>query len=264
MTGQSEAVPYTGVAVLMGERPASFVLSIVSGFVDTAGFIALFGLFTAHVTGNLVLAGAAIVKANESGIVSRLAMLPVFMLTVALTTLLVRLASHRLWDAPTLLLAIETLALALFLLVGVVFGPRLDNQDQQGIIILIGGTGVVAMGIQNTLMREVLGHMLPTTIMTGNFTQLTIDLTQITWLWSHRRGEHERSEVHQLQTRLARSATVVVGFVLGATCGAFGIAHLRFWCLIFPTLAIGLLTVAAYTQYRQRLHVRMNVLSQPS
>jgi len=38
------------------------LLTMVGGAIDTIGFIALFGFFTAHVTGNLVLAGAALVK----------------------------------------------------------------------------------------------------------------------------------------------------------------------------------------------------------
>jgi uncharacterized membrane protein YoaK (UPF0700 family) len=35
-------------------------LSLTAGYVDTAGFLALQGLFTAHVTGNFVTLGASL------------------------------------------------------------------------------------------------------------------------------------------------------------------------------------------------------------
>ena len=37
------------------------VLSVTAGYVDTAGYLALQGLFTSHVTGNFVTLGAALV-----------------------------------------------------------------------------------------------------------------------------------------------------------------------------------------------------------
>jgi uncharacterized membrane protein YoaK (UPF0700 family) len=58
--------------------------------VDTAGFLALQGLFTAHVTGNFVTLGASLAH-ESSGVVNRLLALPVFCIVV----LLVRLVSVR-------------------------------------------------------------------------------------------------------------------------------------------------------------------------
>src|SRR5208283_990190 len=63
------------------------VLSINGGYVDTAGFLALQGLFTAHVTGNFVTLGAALVL-GTSGVIAKLIALPVFCLAVALVRLL--------------------------------------------------------------------------------------------------------------------------------------------------------------------------------
>ena len=43
---------------LAAERAKTCTLSFTAGYVDTAVFVGLFGLFTAHVTGNFVLIGS--------------------------------------------------------------------------------------------------------------------------------------------------------------------------------------------------------------
>ena len=66
---------------------ATATLSFVGGFVDVVGFIALFGLFTAHVTGNFIMLGLEMVHATKLAIAKLLAV-PVFIVMVALTRLL--------------------------------------------------------------------------------------------------------------------------------------------------------------------------------
>ena len=44
------------------------LLSFNAGYVDTAGFLALHGLFTAHVTGNFVTLGASLVTGTTGAI----------------------------------------------------------------------------------------------------------------------------------------------------------------------------------------------------
>ena len=46
--------------VAQRSRMQGISLGFLAGYVDTLGFVALFGLFTAHVTGNFVLIGAAL------------------------------------------------------------------------------------------------------------------------------------------------------------------------------------------------------------
>ena len=43
------------------------LLSLNGGYVDTAGFLALQGLFTAHVTGNFVTLGASLAHGLDGG-----------------------------------------------------------------------------------------------------------------------------------------------------------------------------------------------------
>jgi uncharacterized membrane protein YoaK (UPF0700 family) len=64
------------------------MLSFLAGYADTVGFVALGGLFTAHVTGNFVLLGYALVGPVQ-GIVPKLLAFPVFVLAIAITRLLI-------------------------------------------------------------------------------------------------------------------------------------------------------------------------------
>ena len=94
---------------LVSDGPAGFLLSWVAGFVDTSAFIILFGIFTAHVTGNIALAGSSFVSDDEASTVTRLLMLPTFVLTVALTSLLARYARRKQWPVFAVLLTIPYL-----------------------------------------------------------------------------------------------------------------------------------------------------------
>ena len=60
------------------QKTLSRMLGFNAGYVDTAGFLALGGLFTAHVTGNFVTLGASLVHHGSDGALSKLSPQPVF------------------------------------------------------------------------------------------------------------------------------------------------------------------------------------------
>jgi uncharacterized membrane protein YoaK (UPF0700 family) len=153
-------------AYLISDGPAGFLLSWVAGFVDTSAFIILFGLFTAHVTGNIALAGSSFVSADTETTITRLLMLPTFVLTVALTSLLARFSRRQQWCVFGVLLTAEAIALAVFLAMGMTLSPDLLFDVQEDLILPIGISGVIAMAIQNALMKEAKGvfkSYIPTT-----------------------------------------------------------------------------------------------------
>jgi len=76
-------VPTPSIESSLGARLLPTVLSIIAGSVDAIGFLGLGGLFTAHVTGNLVILAAHLV--SDSGApVAPLLSVPVFVATLAL------------------------------------------------------------------------------------------------------------------------------------------------------------------------------------
>src|SRR5258705_13550284 len=62
------------------------VLSIIAGSVDAISFLGLGGLFTAHVTGNLVILAAHLVSSGEAPVAPMLSV-PVFIVALGLTRL---------------------------------------------------------------------------------------------------------------------------------------------------------------------------------
>lgn len=242
-------------AFLVSDGPAGFLLSWVAGFVDTSAFIILFGIFTAHVTGNIALAGSSFVSSDQETTITRLLMLPTFMLTVALTSLLARYARRRKWSVFAVLLTAEALALGVFLVIGTSLSPALLLDVQEEYILPIGMSGVVAMAIQNALMKEshgVFKSYIPTTVMTGNTTQLTIDLVQFLSA-KFAGGELAEKESEEALERMSRFVPVIAGFALGGLAAAvFILVSESWWSLIFPLAVVSALAIAAYIQHDRR------------
>jgi len=248
----------SSLTVFGSETAAAVILSAVAGYVDTAGFLALFGLFTAHITGDLVTAGTSMAGNLKFGAGTRLVMIPVFMISVAATTLLARFLKKTGKATLSPLLALMTLALAIFTVTGVTLRP-LANQPGACAVAIIGAAGVVAMGIQNTLMRNALSNYSPTTIMTGNLTQCTIELVEM-WL--------PATATNTIGRRLARGAAgkrlqkfgfPLLGFMVGAFAGAW-LTHI--WGLgsiSVPTVTIGALAAAAWLGEARRAPVRNGI-----
>jgi uncharacterized membrane protein YoaK (UPF0700 family) len=239
---------------LISDGPAGFLLSWVAGFVDTSAFIILFGIFTAHVTGNIALAGSSFVGHDEASTLTRLLMLPTFVLTVALTSLLARYARHKQWPVFAVLLTAEALALGIFLIIGTQLSPSLLLDVQEDLILPIGMAGVVAMAIQNALMKEAKGvfkSYIPTTVMTGNTTQLTIDVVQfLSAKFSKAPSELTQREAEEALERMGRFIPVIAGFALGGFAAAYLILLWEtWWSLILPLIIISVLAIAAYSQH---------------
>jgi uncharacterized membrane protein YoaK (UPF0700 family) len=150
----------------------SAVLSGVAGYVDAAGFVALLGLFPAHLTGELVGDAIAFSSGHPSAH-AHLWAFPVFVGSVTLATLVARLLRHHGLKARSGLLALVTLALAMFSSSDAL--AWLLHEGQLPALVR-GGFAVAAMGFQSALMRESLTGSCPTTVMTGNLTQVVIDI----------------------------------------------------------------------------------------
>lgn len=209
-------------------------LAFVAGFVDSAAFIALTGLFTAHITGNFVLIGAELV-ASSTGVLAKLLALPVFMGAVAGARVLALVLERQGLDPLPWLLTLEVGLLAGFGLCGTLWSP-LGAADGAP-AIAVGMLAVAGMGLQNAVGRLCLGHLAPTTVMTVSVSQAVIDATDLLL--------GTAADLDQTCRRLRQVLPAIAAFAAGALCGAYGIAHLAFGCITLPlTVLIALIIMA--------------------
>lgn len=199
------------------------VLSLNAGFVDTAGFLALQGLFTAHVTGNFVTLGASLAF-GTSGVVAKLLALPVFCAVVIAARLFGSWLSNKAMRAFEILLGIKVLLLVAGALLAIHFGPFHDGDSREAIVT--GMLLVAAMAIQNTVHRVHLASAPPSTLMTGTTTQVMLDIADRIYA---REGDDA-----QPASRLARMSINILAFALG--CGAAALLYVKFgvWCFVVP------------------------------
>lgn len=187
-----------------------FVLSVAAGSMDIIGFLGLNGLFTAHVTGNVVFLAAKLV-AHEEAPLAYLISVPVFVAVLALTALLAAGLQQR--QIPTLLplLLLQFLLLSAFFAISLEAGERIDPNT--GRIIFAGMLGVSAMAVQNALVRLSLTGAPSTAVMTTNITNFTIDVAEM--LLGRKPGPAESAH-----HRVRRTWPAIVGFLLGCALGA--------------------------------------------
>lgn len=214
------------------ELSIATLMAFAAGFVDTCGFVALFGLFTAHVTGNFVLIGATLASPRP-GILAKLLAFPAFILVVAATQAFLHRCKRKGRDPARAVLLGQATFLALFLGLGVWASPVTDADAW--ITILIGMAGVAAMAIQNVASRTVFSAQAPTTVMTGNVTQTVMDAVEVAY----------GADSAPAKARLKKMLPPVLGFAVGAIAGGFGFIKLGFVCLAVPLLAILYVTWAS-------------------
>jgi uncharacterized membrane protein YoaK (UPF0700 family) len=217
------------MAVPRGPATIAALLSFNGGFVDAVGFLGLAGLFTSHVTGYFVTLGAALV-AGHHGIINKIIALPVFVAVIALARVAGGLMRKRKLPALRIFLVAEVTLLFAFFVLAVWLGPFADADSPAG--LLTGCTGVAAMALQNAFQRVHFADLPPTTIMTGNTTQATIDMVDLML------GEPGTDRARVL-TRFRRLAAGIACFAAGCILAA-GL----YWLVGFWSLAVAVIVGA--------------------
>jgi uncharacterized membrane protein YoaK (UPF0700 family) len=239
----------TGLSLGTRDKLRAAVLSGVAGYVDAAGLLSVAALFPAHITGELVTEAVAATTGQRVPGPSRLWMLPAFVLAVALAAVVARI-ERRAGRAPLApLLLLVGLGLALLSLTGLsgVLLPQLPS----ALVTQLGSCcAVAAMGFQNALMRESLSGSAPTTFMTGNLTQLVIELVEHIFAYSNPPGIMSEVARSVSRARLKTAAIALTAFLGSAVLGAWLTRTVGALGAVLPTVLVGYLSLQAFRERR--------------
>jgi len=205
------------------ERWLPTLLSVIAGMVDVIGFLSL-GIFTAHVTGNIVVMGALVVRHNRANPAQILA-IPVFIIAVAATWLVARASGRRRIGLLRSLLLTQFLLIAWVLIFSVVTKP---SADPHGLLATIAAMiGVTAMGCQFALLRLTLPGTPSTAVMTGNLTNAVLALVD---------SSSQTPLMGSDSRRLTDAVHLLVGFFVGCVVAAAGVMYLGDWAWSLPAV----------------------------
>jgi uncharacterized membrane protein YoaK (UPF0700 family) len=226
----SQVQPASLIAVLA--LPA--ILSTTAGAVDVIGFLSLGGLFTAHITGNVVVLAAHYLTGGFAQVGPLLAV-PIFVLVLG-AVVLVFGRGQNVGSSRRALLVLHATLIAGCLGVGIAFGPFRDSDS--GMAVLTGMLAVSAMAAQNALVKLALVGAPSTAVMTTNTTQLVIDLLAAT---DSRRSPDDLARARK---RAGVTFACILGFTVGCVAGAICEVHVGVRAMALPlvlaTLAIPL------------------------
>jgi uncharacterized membrane protein YoaK (UPF0700 family) len=201
------------------------LLSVVAGMVDLTGFFTLGHVFTAHVTGNLVVIAALLVRGGPPNMAQILAV-PVFIVAVAAVWLIAKAANRRGPALARLLLLVQFLLLTCVLIFTVAHDPAANPHGlMAGVAAMIA---VSAMACQFALLRLAVPGAPSTAVMTGNLTNTVLSLLDTL----------SRSDplMEGPNERLKKTFKLVLGFFAGCVAGAGAVSLWGDWAWSLPVV----------------------------
>lgn len=217
-------------APVIGGAQLPAVLSVIAGMTDVTGWLLLGGLFTAHITGNLVVIAADLVRGGSPHLAQVLAV-PVFILFVALAAQLARRLARGSDHAAdggqatlrTLLAGQVVLLLGALAIAAAVHASSQPEGVASDVVAMLA---VGAMGVQNALLHLTRKSVPTTAVMTGNLVVCTIALLRIVW------GDGDQVEAHR---QWDATWPLIAGFLVGCVVGAIAVRGTGDWAWAVPT-----------------------------
>lgn len=219
------------------QKYAMLLLCLSAGMVDVIGYLGLGHVLTANMTGNIVLLGIAIARAQEFVVLRALLALIGFIAGNAIAAHMIgRVQTKNGWSSQvTTVFTVESILLLLFAIA--MISPYSEQLSYLLIAIL-----AAAMGMQTTAARRIGIAGISTTVLTNNLAAVVEDAVSILQRLRH---ANIRSLVKALSADAYLRAGAVVIYLGGVILAAILFHHVPMMAVWIPVLIVGGVTLYA-------------------
>ena len=204
------------------------LLSFVAGIVNVAGLFAVNRL-TTNVTGHFAFFADQMVKKHYGIAVMYLIFIAAFLLGAFTSNFIVELMSQKKLRYNN----VVPVAIEITIITTIALLSQATIEQFSGVVASLL---LFAMGMQNALVTSISNAVVRTTHLTGLFTDLGIELSQ---LFFYRRAEQQKKLSLSIKLRL----TIIACFFLGGVAGGAGFFRLHNKVLL---IASAILTIALF------------------
>jgi uncharacterized membrane protein YoaK (UPF0700 family) len=228
-----------------GKVAMALSLTTVGGFVDAVGYIALFEVWTANMSGNSIHLGMYLSQRSWMDLLRPLCAVAAYVTGMLLTRIAIEIAGRSgIQRIASFTLAAEAVLLLFFARATpeMHFGQIADRHAPA--YFLLTGLLAFAMGVQTATLTHVGALTIYTTFVTGTLTKMTESVTRaLFWFYDQLRGasffEVLRSASAQQDAQdVAMLAATWLVYVLGATTGTLAKSHWELRSLYIPVIVL--------------------------
>ncbi|MBT2337075.1 DUF1275 domain-containing protein [Variovorax paradoxus] len=208
-------------------RALGLLLAFNAGAVNAGGFLVLH-MYTSHMTGFASQLADGLVLGNSRLLLNALGAVLAFLSGAAVCAVLVNWGrQHRLHSVYALPLLLEAALMFPFGLMGAVTLTWATPFAVPLTVLLLS----FIMGLQNAVASKTSGGSIRTTHMTGNITDLGMEIGKLLY-WNRKPASAPASAVHHDRSRMHRAAGLIGMFVFGGVVGALGFKYAGFVCVV--------------------------------
>lgn len=223
------------------------MLTFAAGFVDIVGLLAIYKVFTAHMTGTTARLGEQLMAGNWKAAAVAASVVGTFLLGSIGGRIIIELGARaRLRRIASTALGIETALLVWVILWG---GEALRHQPSTVSFVTYALLGLLAgaMGLQTATLTKIGPLTIHTTFVTGMLNKLAELVAS--WIFldhdvRHIRDSQKQSALKRKRAEAFREAALIcaiwISYLLGAVCGTWLVLHWQLKALYIPCLLLAL------------------------